>query len=526
MMLVQFDGGHSLPRGNGGAPAWLSASSRYSGIQGFIFTAHAGGEEYVLYPGYRFLLGWGVYGVLGVTGDDGTSATLRDSAVCLHIGAPTAASVNYLVARGGAELILGVPGEGVTGAVLFQPSYGFDADNFDAGIDGPATEVTDSDTTRVLITRGMGTLALGNVRYTKVDGTGDTSSQFVWKLGLNSGTFYQGAVRETGADLWNSMLGVPVYLQGGVLELGGGDFIRDAAETPGPGQFRLMNAAGGFAAHGADRVVNINGGAQIGLGDNAVPIERRPHGAYPLIFGSLTANATVNFENPISISSLNTDRYIMAVRGKGAGPEARLLGQITGGGSARLNIIQPLADAGVPLPAGSIEFAHSDNQFAGQLLIQAGTILVSGAINNGTSVIVYENAGLGGSGTIKRNITIQSNGCLTPGNLEVGTLSVDGDLILEENMVYEWEHNRVAGDSVTVTGTLTLPSVATVDVSCLGGPLFTRQTLIEAANIAGALDLSGWTATGISRAEQSRFEIEGTAVIFYPPPTGTMVTFQ
>lgn len=89
----------------------------------------------------------------------------------------------------------------------------------------------------------------------------------------------------------------------GVLELGNGDFTRPLGT--GPGEVQLpTNSGGGWAAVGADRIVNIGGaGAALTWGQTSPPFLYRDGPSTSdfgqLILGSFSATHTVEFQNPL-----------------------------------------------------------------------------------------------------------------------------------------------------------------------------------------------------------------------------------
>lgn len=89
----------------------------------------------------------------------------------------------------------------------------------------------------------------------------------------------------------------------GVLELGNGDFTRPLGTGPGEVQMPT-NAGGGWAAVGADRIVNIGGaGAALTWGQTSPPFLYRDGPSTSdigqLILGSHSATHTVEFQNPL-----------------------------------------------------------------------------------------------------------------------------------------------------------------------------------------------------------------------------------
>lgn len=78
---------------------------------------------------------------------------------------------------------------------------------------------------------------------------------------------------------------------------------------------------------------------------------------------------------------------------------------------------------------------------------------------------VENGATLGGSGNIGHTVTVESGGNLAPGSNDVGTLTIDNNLILDGNLAVEVNDVTTAGtdfDQLVVNGTLTLGASATL----------------------------------------------------------------
>lgn len=107
-------------------------------------------------------------------------------------------------------------------------------------------------------------------------------------------------------------------------------------------------------------------------------------------------------------------------------------------------------------------------------MVRSGSLAASTVLtlSTGSSLVLNDLgqtvASLQGNGVIS-NGTLTVAGTLAPGGTgAVGALSV-ADLIVGENAVYDWNYGDSASDTVNVSGTLTLPSVATVNVSRVTG---------------------------------------------------------
>ncbi len=100
-----------------------------------------------------------------------------------------------------------------------------------------------------------------------------------------------------------------LYLDQGVVELASGNFFRGLGTSSGQVQFATLG--GGFAAVGANRVVN--------LGGNSAPFTP----PWTLILGSPNADAMVDFQNPITMSffglTVEADQGSAAVAGRLSG---------------------------------------------------------------------------------------------------------------------------------------------------------------------------------------------------------------
>ena len=130
---------------------------------------------------------------------------------------------------------------------------------------------------------------------------------------------------------------------------------------------------------------------------------------------------------------------------------------------------------------------------------------------------------LQGGGTVS-NGTLTVTGTLAPGGTDaVGTLAVT-DFVMAENSIYDWNYNDATSDSVRVTGTLTLPAVATMAVSRVTGSVAAlpyEGVLFSCASVVlDAGTLNGWVMTGARPGTQVK--IRNNQVVFVSP-RGTMI---
>ena len=183
---------------------------------------------------------------------------------------------------------------------------------------------------------------------------------------------------------------------------------------------------------------------------------------------------------------------------------------VTGNADADLTISANLVDSShtgtnaglVKVGSGTLLLTAGANTYSGATIVSNGTLLVSGGVSS-SAVTVVSGAAFGASGT---------------------NLARFAALTLNEGakVVMTYDGNAKTAGRIVVTGLLTLPSVAALDVSGTGY-LYSGQVLFSAGSVAGATNLSGWTITGVPRG--SSVALVGKQVLLQVN-RGTMIRVQ
>ena len=114
------------------------------------------------------------------------------------------------------------------------------------------------------------------------------------------------------------------------------------------------------------------------------------------------------------------------------------------------------------------------NTYTGLTTVTAGTVLVNAVMDNANDggITVANAATLGGTGTIKSDIIIQSGGILSPGNVgAVGTLTTatgagsTGDVTFQGTSKFDLAGGVTDLLTVGAAGTLTVPGTATIEAA-------------------------------------------------------------
>ncbi|KAA0968641.1 hypothetical protein FPY71_17345, partial [Aureimonas fodinaquatilis] len=142
----------------------------------------------------------------------------------------------------------------------------------------------------------------------------------------------------------------------------------------------------------------------------------------------------------------------------------------------------------VQIVNGAVSFTGDSLNFNGRIEVSGGSLLANSILSG--AVAVSDNGVLGGSGTVGA-VTFASGGILSPGN-SIGTLTINGDLTLSNDTIYQYEiGSDLSSDKVVVLGNATLGGAALRVIaldpttSYLNGQ---RYTVFEAESITGSLN--------------------------------------
>ncbi len=189
-----------------------------------------------------------------------------------------------------------------------------------------------------------------------------------------------------------------------------------------------------------------------------------------------------------------------------------------GGSASAINTFDPIIpDAGTTnnltglVVNGSTWRLTASHSYTGTTTVTNGTLLLDGAIGSGAGlsgdVNVWQNGILGGTGTINNNVIVQTNGTLAPGDLAIGSLTINGNLTNYGTIAVEINKSDLTQDQIT--GLNNLVYGGTLFVTNLAGslapgdsfPLFSATTYLGSfASVSPASPGSGlaWDLTGLT----------------------------
>ena len=315
--------------------------------------------------------------------------------------------------------------------------------------------------------------------------------------------------------------------RGGVLEIvGGGTFSRtigfgannltwSGIDGTGVTNIPEERGSGGFAAVGADVTVDLNAGGadnfvweQLGFVDSD----------FALIFGSRNATAKVTFLDNINLTQIPAGSPPPALN-----YHAREIRVIDNPGSANDsatisgNISGALQDDLLKTGDGLLELT-AVNTMQGMLLLNAGTLKLTGSISASILTDVQNNATLAGTGTATQ-VVLESGGRLAPGSGGIGTLNATS-LTWRSGGIGFFDlgaagtADRIAlGSGALVKGSASGPFAFNFNGTGVTGQVYTLATYGSTNFTAG-----DFTATNLAPGVTGVFQVSGSTLIFTTQP--------
>ncbi len=466
-VFARFASPASLPTGGSGT-RWLGAVARQTTdlAYGFLFTGDADGVVYDLNADVprQVVIGASRDTQSGTVGATGGKVILRDADLVILGSAVSSAPNLGLLARPEAELILG---DG-SGAARMIPAYA----TWTAAASATQDTLYDRTGISTLVKRGEGTVVLGNVAYTKLDGTPLATSQFAWQMGRgisgNSGAtaYFDGAVRglsfnDPAANASNSLAAFNIQFKGAVYEIdnsgGGSGTFTAAIHSSNPGSLwwpsGSASGGGGFSAYGGPVTVTLTNAAGTPNGTltwAGNDIVRGTGDA--LLLGSRTANAALTWTNPINLNGAVREIRVYD-NPNSTGDQAVLSGILSGTGSS-----------GITKAGDGVLVLSGPNTYAGATTVTAGTLLVNNTTGSGTgagNVTVSSGAAIGGNGIISGTLTLENGAkfyfdpsydglTISGGTVNLGDLGID-DILNLDSSVADNTYTLLAG-TFSITG--------------------------------------------------------------------------
>ncbi|MCX6997929.1 MAG: autotransporter-associated beta strand repeat-containing protein [Kiritimatiellaeota bacterium] len=327
-----------------------------------------------------------------------------------------------------------------------------------------------------------GTLAKNGTTLTLKGGNGITVSGAITGAGANSDLIVDGGVVTlTNANTYNGITTVSagvlrlnsanalpggigtvggtsaLTFNGGGVGLGHGDFTRSLAAA-GTVTGANFTGSGGWAAYGADRLVNLGGNGTPDLITWATA--NTGFNGQTLILGASSATHMVTLQNPID---LGTATRTVQVDDGVADIDATLSGNLSGAGGGALTKTGngTLVLSGANTSSGATTVSGGTLHLTGSLAGYSGKTTVSNAtayFNHSGSysgLITAENLGtVGGTGTVSM-VNMKAGSLLSPGN-SVGTLTLTSDLELNGARLLMELAGTSASDKLVVSGNMNM----------------------------------------------------------------------
>jgi fibronectin-binding autotransporter adhesin len=201
---------------------------------------------------------------------------------------------------------------------------------------------------------------------------------------IQGGVLVAGHVNAIAGGLAFGGTGAAITLSGnGILGLGAGDFTRvpEIGATVTAGKITFSDN-GGFAAYGADRIVNFGGSSDIvAIGSSSTPGVIGNMNGKTFILGHATATHKVTVTNTLDFGGANRT---IQVNDGAAAVDAEISG-----------VLQPQAaatDIGLTKAGTGTLLLSNSNTLNGTIAINGGTLIITGA-NQSASAVTFSGGG-------------------------------------------------------------------------------------------------------------------------------------
>lgn len=420
------------------------------------------------------------------------SVTVNGAGLAVNVGGPG----EWSTGTGGAGTLGGLLGgmggqSGGTVAYIGAVSLGFDTANA-AGTQTYSGSITNVGSSLAITKLGTGTLTLsGKSTY-----RGNTT--------VNGGT-----LKITGGIYTNAHSTSPVTVQnGGVLELN--------TWTYGPNESLGMLTADAGAIVVNNGTIRVNGSTSYGrsvvLNGPAI-LEAAAGANWTINTTSDNRNWTYN-NNSIELAGAGTGTFQKNFSGSGG---------VTKSGSGTWTLSGTNTYSGATaITAGTLKLAAISSISNSPVINVAGGAVYNVAAVSGYTVQTKQT--LGGNGVVTGNVTVAAGGLLAAGGTNAtGALSFSTNLTLAESAVIDWNYADATQDVIQVAGALTLPTVATVNVSRVTGSLPDTGVLFTFGSVTpSSPDLTHWVITGASETTRVALRSAPNRVVL-ATPAGTLI---
>lgn len=220
--------------------------------------------------------------------------------------------------------------------------------------------------------------------------------------------------------------------------------------------------------------------------------------------GSIENSSSIAVDGRFDISSTVTGATVRSLSGAGSvvlGNKHLVLS------NASETFAGNISGTGALTIAGGTQTLSGSNAFTGATTVSGGRLNVTGSLA-GSSVTVGRGGALGGTGTVG-SLTAKSGSTLTPG-MSIGTLSVNGNLVLESGSLLQMEVSPASADRINVTGAATLGGSLDLIVASGAYAFNSQYTLVSAnsvsggfASIAGLGNFGAWFDPVVTQAGQA-----------------------